>query len=73
MSAQQKPPSVELHSIFVVTVRFKNRRTSQPLCFLEVRQNAQLYIDMLREDGVPEGTTFHIREIKKGVINVTLN
>lgn len=58
-------------TIFVVTRRREDRRGTQPLCYLDTRKDADLYITMLREND-PSGT-YAIREIVKGAVHVQLH
>lgn len=57
-------------TINVTTRRRSSRLGTQPLYFVKSRTDADLLIDMLRED--EPNSSYGIREIVKGTINVQL-
>lgn len=60
------------NTIYVITRKPRGAKVAYPLCYQESREDAELFVKLLREEPGAKGTTFGIRPLKKGTIHVVV-
>lgn len=60
------------NTVYVITRKSRGAKVTHPVCYQDSRDDAELFVKLLREEPGNKNVTFGIRPLKKGVIHVVV-